>query len=82
MKFENCLHDVDLQQEKILAHRPLAAEELRQLREYSRIGLTWSSNALEGNNLTETETKVVLEDGITIGGKPLRDHLRLLKDPE
>jgi Fic family protein len=30
---------------------------------------------LEGNSLTESETKVVLEDGLTVGGKPLRDHL-------
>jgi len=30
---------------------------------------------MEGNTLTESETKVVIEDGLTIGGKPLRDHL-------
>jgi Fic family protein len=33
---------------------------------------------LEGNTLTETETKIVLEEGITIGGKPLSDHLEAL----
>ena len=44
------------------------------MHDYYRIGLTYSSNALEGNSLTETETKVVIEEGITIGGKPLRDH--------
>lgn len=74
MKFENRIADCDKLRKKILAHRPLSSDELCQLREYYRIGLTWSSNALEGNSLTETETKVVLEDGITIGGKPLRDH--------
>lgn len=82
MKFENRLHDVDRLQEKIRAHRPLTAAESRQLREYYRIGLTWSSNALEGNTLTETETKVVLEDGITIGGKPLRDHFEAVGHSE
>src|ERR687887_230700 len=82
MKFENRLRDVDRQQEKIRAHRPLTAEELRQLREYYRIGLTWSSNALEGNSLTETETKVVIEDGITIGGKPLKDHFEAIGHAE
>lgn len=30
---------------------------------------------MEGNSLTESETKVVLEEGLTVGGKPLRDHL-------
>lgn len=54
--------------------RPLSRQALKQLKEYYRIGLTYSSNALEGNSLTETETKIVLEDGITIGGKPLKDH--------
>ena len=37
--------------------------------------MTYSSNALEGNTLTESETKVVLENGVTISGKPLADHL-------
>lgn len=53
--------------------RPFEGETLRQLREYYRIGLTYTSNALEGNSLTEIETKVLLEDGLTVGGKPLRD---------
>jgi Fic family protein len=55
--------------------RPFEGEYLRQFREYYRIGLTWSSNAIEGNSLTEMETKILLEDGLTIGGKPLRDTL-------
>ncbi len=53
--------------------RPFEGEILRQLREYYRIGLTWTSNALEGNSLTEIETKILLEDSMTVGGKPLRD---------
>jgi Fic family protein len=55
--------------------RPFEGEYLRQLREYYRIGLTWTSNAIEGNSLTEMETKILLEDGLTVGGKPLRDTL-------
>jgi Fic family protein len=53
--------------------RPFEGSLLKQLKEYFRIGLTWSSNALEGNSLTLTETKVILEDGLTVGGKPLKD---------
>ena len=53
--------------------RPFEGHYLKQIREYYRIGLTWTSNALEGNTLNETETKILLEDGLTIGGKPLRD---------
>ncbi|SPD71988.1 Filamentation induced by cAMP protein Fic (fragment) [uncultured Desulfobacterium sp.] len=44
--------------------------------------MTYSSNALEGNALTETETKIVIEDGITIGGKPLKDHFEAIGHSE
>ncbi|MDR2943738.1 MAG: Fic family protein [Methanosarcinales archaeon] len=53
--------------------RPLPEETLKSLKAYYRVGLTYSSNALEGNSLTESETKIVIEDGLTINGKPLRD---------
>lgn len=55
------------------AYRPLPPETLKSLRDYYRIGLTFTSNAIEGNSLTESETKVVIEDGLTVEGKPLRD---------
>lgn len=58
---------------RISAQRPFPAETLESLRAYYRVGLTYTSNALEGNSLTESETKVVIEDGLTVGGKPLRD---------
>lgn len=40
-----------------------------------RIDITYTSNALEGNTLTAGETALVIEKGVTIGGKPLKDHL-------
>lgn len=55
--------------------RPFDETMLKQLQNYYRIGVTWSSNFIEGNTLTLNETKVLLEDGITIGGKPLKDTL-------
>lgn len=66
---------IDELHDKINSLRPLSRDTVQSLKEYYKIGLTWSSNAMEGNTLTESETKVVLEDGLTIGGKPLRDHL-------
>lgn len=60
-------------QQKLWAYRPLPQETLMSLREYYRVGLAYTSNSLEGNSLTESETKVVIEDGLTIEGKPLRD---------
>lgn len=40
--------------------------------------LTYTSNAIEGNTLTAAETTLVVEQGITIGGKPLKDHLEAI----
>jgi Fic family protein len=70
--------EIDQLQSRINKLRPLSDHQLRQIKEYYRIGLTYSSNALEGNSLTETETKVVIEDGLTVNGKPLRDHLEAI----
>ncbi|MDP3048807.1 MAG: Fic family protein, partial [Thermodesulfovibrionales bacterium] len=55
-------------------YRPFSEHVVKQLKDYYRIGLTYTSNAIEGNTLTEAETKVIIEDGITIGGKSLREH--------
>lgn len=73
-KYPNRLQAIDKLQQQIAKRRTLKRDELKELKEYYRIGLTWSSNALEGNSLTEVETKIVLEDGLTIGGKPMRDY--------
>jgi Fic family protein len=58
--------------------RPFDGDMLKEIKAYYRIGLTWSSNALEGNTLTESETKILLEDGLTVGGKPLKDTFETL----
>lgn len=69
--------EIDLLNNKIISAN--ISDHLRkQIREYYRIGLTYTSNALEGNSLTESETKIVLEDGITIGGKRLIEHLEVI----
>ena len=67
------LHTAEELRDRVIALRPFPEETLKSLKEYYRIGLTYSSNALEGNSLTESETKIVIEDGLTIEGKPLRD---------
>ena len=72
--YRNCFTQNDEYKVKINSLRPLSNEALLQVKEYYKIGLTYASNALEGNTLSLAETKVVLEDGITIGGKPLKDH--------
>lgn len=67
------IEKVDRCHESISAVRPFEDQMLEQLIDYYRIGLTWSSNAIEGNTLTISETKVVLEDGLTVAGRPIRD---------
>lgn len=56
-------------------YRPVNSEQLKQIDNYFKIDLTYSSNALEGNTLTLSETKILIEDGITVSGKPLKDYL-------
>lgn len=58
--------------------RPLATRAIAALRLYYDIELTHTSTAIEGNTLTARETQEVIEHGIAVGGKPLRDHLEVL----
>ena len=55
-----------------------APDALANLEHAHDIELTYSSNAIEGNTLSAAETTLVVEHGITIGGKPLKDHLEAL----
>jgi Fic family protein len=55
--------------------RPLAREALRRLQKHWDVELTYTSNAIEGNTLTLRETAEVIEHGITVGGKTLKEHL-------
>lgn len=66
---------------KLDAHRPLSKEMLSNLHEDLVLRWTFNSNAIEGNTLTLQETKVVLE-GITVGGKNLREHFEAINHKE
>lgn len=55
--------------------RPLPKSSVQKLREKFQIEMTYNSNAIEGNSLTLRETFLVINEGITIKGKPLKDHL-------
>lgn len=59
------------------AYRPLPKAVVKNLHEDLVLRWTYNSNAIEGNTLTLMETKVVLE-GITIGGKSLREHFEAI----
>ncbi len=57
------------------SRRPLPKDAVNRLQEEIRLMHTYHSNAIEGNTLTLQETKLVVEEGITIGGKTLNEHL-------
>jgi Fic family protein len=58
--------------------RRLKPHALSNLEHSHDLELTYTSNAIEGNTLTAAETTIVIEQGITVAGKPLRDHLEAI----
>jgi Fic family protein len=72
------LTSIAAKKERLDEWRPLSSEALAQLEHYYDLELTYTSNAIEGNTLSPVETTLVIEKGITIGGKPLKDHLEAL----
>jgi Fic family protein len=55
--------------------RPLPRAAVKKLQERFRLEMAYNSNAIEGNSLTLKETFLVINEGITVKGKPLKDHL-------
>lgn len=53
-------------------------QNIDQIKKYFKIELTWSSNALDKNNITTIETKVLLEDELSIGGRSIEDTFKIL----
>ena len=58
--------------------RPLNETELKRLRDEFMIENTYHSNAIEGSTLTLRETAMILQDGITIAEKPIKEHLEAI----
>jgi Fic family protein len=71
MNFESLTHKKTLLDQ----YRPLPPALVRNLAQWFLIELTYTSNAIEGNTLTRKETAVVVEKGLTVGGKSLVEHL-------
>jgi Fic family protein len=66
---------LDEKRSRLDSFRPLPPTLVRKLREQFELEMTYNSNAIEGNSLTLKETFLVLNEGLTIKGKPLKDHL-------
>ncbi len=75
------LEQLDNLKQKLDSFRPLPAGIVQNLHENLILQWTYNSNAIEGNTLTLKETKVALE-GITVGGKTLREHFEAINHRE
>ena len=78
MQMKNILTEIDTLKNTLRSLRPLSKTELQRLRDEFVIETTYNSNAIEGNTLTLRETALILQEGITIAEKPLRDHLDVI----
>jgi Fic family protein len=72
------LTSIAVKKQRLDELRPLVAQALANLEHYYDLELIYTSNAIEGNTLSPVETTLVIEKGIKIGGKPLKDHLEAL----
>jgi Fic family protein len=73
---------LDLKLKELNSCRPIPRTVLAKIREHFQIEMTYNSNAIEGNTLTLKETAWVIQEGITIKGKPLKDHLEAKNQKE
>ena len=74
---DNYFDKVDELNKELNSKRPISKETLKSLKESINLEWTYNSNGIEGNTLTLRETQVVLE-GITVGGKSLKEHLEVI----
>jgi len=73
-EMQNTFERIALKKQKLQNGKPLAQSALTKIREAISIEWTYNSNSIEGNSLTLRETQMILQEGITIKGKPLREH--------
>ena len=76
------LKEVDVLKEQLSALRPLPEEALKKIQDALDIEYTYESNRIEGNTLTLQETALVVNEGVTISGKSMREHLEAINHTE
>jgi Fic family protein len=81
-RINKLLDRIDFGKNIINSHRPFPDVVLSRLYHNLTIEWTYNSNAIEGNTLTLKETLLVLEDGLTIGKKSLKEHLEAINHKE
>jgi len=81
-KLEALLVTLSELQQKWQAQKPLEASQLQKLQTYFNLAYTYESNRIEGNTLSLQETNLVVNEGITVGGKTLQEHLEAINHQE
>lgn len=76
------LEAIDTLKLKWQAAKPLSAIQLQKMKEYFNIEYTYNSNKIEGNTLTLQETHLVVNEGLTISGKSMTEHLEAVNHAE
>ena len=79
---ETKLNDIDTLKRELDSLRPLNNDILLSLKRLYDVEFTFNSTAIEGNTFSYQETKILLLDGITIGGKSVREHLEIINHKE
>lgn len=69
------MNEIEKLKDYLNIKRPIPASVLEKIYDNVKTEYIYNSNAIEGNSLTLKETEVVLEYGITVKGKPLKDHI-------
>lgn len=73
---------MDVLKEQLSSLRPLPGEALKKIQDALDIEYTYESNRIEGNTLTLQETALVVNGGVTIFGKSMREHLEAINHAE
>ena len=68
---------IELYKSFLNSKRPIQKSILSRIENTLKNDFIYNSNAIEGNSLTRQETEVILEYGVTVKGKPLKDHLEV-----
>ncbi len=75
MTKQELLEKIQINKKKLDAKRPLSSSEIKAIRKWFDVTYTYHTNAIEGNTLTLGETRMILEDGLTVGGKQVKEIL-------
>ncbi|MEP0481620.1 MAG: Fic family protein, partial [Nonlabens sp.] len=73
---------IDEKKARLDLYRPFSSPVVHSIKESLTLEWTYNSNSIEGNTLTLQETRMVLEDGLTVSGKSLNEYFEAVNHHE